>query len=66
MHGMNKSLDGLFSMLKVAEKYIQKNTNNVLLVRHNTQFMKKSRTKNKGKTKGVGSFPHTHEREART
>jgi hypothetical protein len=29
MHGMNKSLVELFAMLKVAEKDIQKNTNNV-------------------------------------
>jgi hypothetical protein len=38
MHGMNKSLAELFAMLKVAEKDIQKNTNNVLVVRHGTRF----------------------------
>jgi hypothetical protein len=35
-------------MLKVAKKGIQKNTNNMLLVRHGTQFKKKkSRSKKK-------------------
>jgi hypothetical protein len=55
MHGMNKTLTELFAMLKVAEKDIQKNTNNVLLVKHSTQFKKKrSRSKKKGKSKGTG------------
>jgi hypothetical protein len=40
MHGMKKTLAELFAMIKVAEKDIQKNTNNVLLVRHSTQFKK--------------------------
>jgi hypothetical protein len=55
MHGMNKMLAELFDMLKVAEKDIQKNTNNVLLVRHSTQFKKKKSGSNKkGKSKGTG------------
>jgi hypothetical protein len=41
MHGMEKSLAEQFAMLKVVEKDIQKNTNNVLLVRHGTRFKKK-------------------------
>jgi hypothetical protein len=36
MHGMNKTLAKLFTMLKVAKKDIHKNTNNVLLVKHST------------------------------
>jgi hypothetical protein len=36
MHVMNKTLTELFTMLKVAEKDIQKNTNNMLLVKHST------------------------------
>jgi hypothetical protein len=56
MHGMNKTLTELFAMLKVAERDIQKNTNNVLLVKHSTQFKKKkSGSKKKGKSKGTGS-----------
>jgi hypothetical protein len=54
MHGMNKMLAELFAMLKVAEKDIQKSTNNVLLVRHSTQFKKKSGSKKKGNSKGTG------------
>jgi hypothetical protein len=41
MHGMNKSLAKFFVMLKFAKKDIQKNTNNVLLVRNGTLFKKK-------------------------
>jgi hypothetical protein len=56
MHGMNKTLTELFAMLKVVERDIQKNTNNVLLVKHSTQFKKKkSGSKKKGKSKGTGS-----------
>jgi hypothetical protein len=55
MHGMNKTLVELFAMLKVADKDIQKSTNNVLLVKHSTQFKKKSGSKKKGKSKGTGS-----------
>jgi hypothetical protein len=56
MHGMNKTLAELFAMLKVAEKDIQKSTNNVLLVKHSTQFKKKKYgSKKKGKSKGTGS-----------
>jgi hypothetical protein len=54
MHGLNKMLAELFAMLKVAEKDIQKNTNNVLLVKHSTQSKKKSGSKKKGKSKGTG------------
>jgi hypothetical protein len=54
MHVMNKMLSELFVMLKVTEKDIQKNTNNVLLVKHSTQFKKKkSGSKKKGKSKGT-------------
>jgi hypothetical protein len=41
MHAMNRSLVKLFAMLKVAEKIIWRSTNNVLLVKHGTQFKKK-------------------------
>jgi hypothetical protein len=54
MHVMNKMLSELFIMLKVTEKDIQKNTNNVLLVKHSTQFKKKKPgSKKKGKSKGT-------------
>src|SRR4051795_8403193 len=50
MHGMNKSLAELFAMLKVAEKYIQKDTNLVLMVKKTAHF-KKAKGKDKGKSK---------------
>jgi hypothetical protein len=46
---MNKSLAELFAMLKVAEKVIHRITNNVLLVRHDTQFKKKKKSWSKKK-----------------
>jgi hypothetical protein len=55
MHGMSKMLAKLFDMLKVAKKDIPKSTNNVLMVKHSTQFKKKSGSKKKGKSKGTGS-----------
>jgi hypothetical protein len=54
-HGMNKSIAELFVMLKVDEKDIMKSTNNLLLLRHDTQFKKKkSGSKKKGRSKGAG------------
>jgi hypothetical protein len=55
MHGINKIIAELFAMLKVVENDLQKNTNNVFLVRHSTQFKKKkSWSKKKGRSKGTG------------
>ena len=50
MHGMNKTLGELFTMLKVAEKDIQKGTNHVMMVKKTTHFKKAKGTgKNKGR-----------------
>jgi hypothetical protein len=63
MRGMKNSHAKMFAILKVAKKDIHKNTNNVLLVRHGTQFKKKkSRSKKKGSSKGTGSS-HTPKKE---
>ena len=40
MEGVNKTLGKLFTMLKVAEKDIQKRTNHVMMVKKTTHFKK--------------------------
>jgi hypothetical protein len=55
IHGMNKTMAKLFTMLKVAEKDIQKDTNHVMMVKKTTHFKKqRSEPKNMGASKGVG------------
>ena len=55
MHRMNKTLGELFTMLKVAEKDIQKDANHVMMVKKSVRFKKKQNKKQAKKSRGVGS-----------